>query len=1248
MSKLVKITYALNIRNISEIQQKDWDIDNIGIYYYIIINFRGGTMLKVRNVKRVITILLIISLIYANVNTAILGLISYALDERKETQEAKTNNETQKELEIQVSDFCKNNMQEQETEYEEKLKLNLQYEESFNEVLISDLSAVIAKKETEEISSEEIEENNIEEQAKVFYKTTKINKTELMNVIGDNGSLEIKYSKLEKNEVVENNIESSIENQEGQNEGKIVLPEIEENTIVLPQIEEQDLKEGQIIAEDGTVVISKATAADGNDCITIIYPENTYSIEIKVLVETNKIENLNIVNNKVIGKVENLDETDRLEIVKSIAVKGEKELLNTQEIVNKPIEYTKTVAELGIDKAQISTAVENKLNFTITMHTDKIIYDLYKNPYFVIELPSTVKTVKLDALTILNNKDFTINGIEEGTLENGNKAIAIKLEGEQTEYTKSVEENTQIVFETTITTNDLIPTTEGIITLHYQNESAKTYDGIGIQENGSVTALLTFVSNKEVIVETKAIIGEQIISSPRANYNTVVIEPHTYQSVGIIGMAINNTGINIQNAKILGTATNVGPISGVETVYYTQNENATIDLTNPENGWSAEYVQNAKKYLIYVGNFEQAQGINFGYYMNLPKNIEMDVAHEATFEVYDDNNQVIATSKTIIYQEAERFDTYQDEAIKAEMIFENGAKKEVGRILEGKINITNISERAINNVELYIDLPNNLEHTYTNINVNNTLTSVKNNKIQIKNINVEAGATVTVELYGKIKSYVNPSETITSNINYEGKQIEIFNKIGIAQPAQIETTITSNKLAKTLEANENIEYVVTLKNTGKSETKVDFTTPQLENMYVQRIETINTTTGESNSVTSGDLTNGIADISIAPNETVQVKISCTAKSLERDTIVTMYAEVTGDTIDNVTTDKISNTISREIAEEQVDNTVQAQSNSITGVAWIDKNENGQKDENETLLKGIQAVLIDTRTLKEVDKQTTNNKGEYNFNNVEEGSYIVEFKYNTNTLDVTKYKNEKAPENLDSDVINTTQNNTTTAKTEVMELTRGETKNVNAGFVINKKFDMSINKGITKVTVSNEQGTNTHPFNSSSMAKVEIDGEYLKGSTILVEYEIAVTNSGEVNGYAKLISDEIPEGMKFNSELNTDWYEGDDGKLYSVALANKELKPGETAIVKLVLTKEMTDDKVLSPINRVSLEETFNEYLIEDKNKDNNSSEATIIISLTTGHEETYIWLLIVVIAIIGLGTVVVIKINNRSSKERRN
>ena len=364
-----------------------------------------------------------------------------------------------------------------------------------------------------------------------------------------------------------------------------------------------------------------------------------------------------------------------------------------------------------------------------------------------------------------------------------------------------------------------------------------------------------------------------------------------------------------------------------------------------------------------------------------------------------------------------------------------------------------------------------------------------------------------------------------------------------------------------------------------------------------------------------------------------------------------YAKITGTNIYECATEKIINKINKkpeEIVETIEDNPeLQPQYSSVSGIAWLDKNGNGRKDDNETLLKGIQATLVNTETLERVSTQITDNNGKYEFSNIPQGNYTVEFNYNTTTLSVTEYKNEEVEDKLDSDIINATQNDKTIAKTEVIALQNGKTENVNAGFTINKNFDMSINKGITKVTVNNENGMNKYEFNTVNTAKVEIDGKYIKGSLILVEYEIAVTNNGEVAGYAKAISDKIPEGMKFSSELNKDWYEK-DGKIYSIALANKYLQPGETAIVKLVLTKEMNDDKVISLVNNATLEETFNDYLIPDKKEDNNKTEATLIISLTTGIQQNYIWLIVIVIAIIGCGMFGARKIlkHNNYNKER--
>ena len=79
-------------------------------------------------------------------------------------------------------------------------------------------------------------------------------------------------------------------------------------------------------------------------------------------------------------------------------------------------------------------------------------------------------------------------------------------------------------------------------------------------------------------------------------------------------------------------------------------------------------------------------------------------------------------------------------------------------------------------------------------------------------------------------------------------------------------------------------------------------------------------------------------------------------------------------------------------------------------------------------------------------------------------------------------------------------------------------------------------------------------------------------------------------------------MKFSSELNTDWYEGENGTVYSVALANKTLKPGETETLKLVLIKDdQISNKYTNITNTTTIIDSSNAYLINDKEEENNKA-----------------------------------------------
>ena len=147
------------------------------------------------------------------------------------------------------------------------------------------------------------------------------------------------------------------------------------------------------------------------------------------------------------------------------------------------------------------------------------------------------------------------------------------------------------------------------------------------------------------------------------------------------------------------------------------------------------------------------------------------------------------------------------------------------------------------------------------------------------------------------------------------------------------------------------------------------------------------------------------------------------------------------------------------------------------------------------------------------------------------------------------------------------------------------------------------------------------------------------STVRLEYKIAVKNEGTISGYVRKIADYMPQDLIFNSDLNSDWYLGDDGNLYSTKFINKLLKPGETAEIKLILEKKMTNENVGTIINVAEIYEATNDEGVEDINSipgdklenQNDMSKVEVLIVTSTGTIILYTTLAIVVITILGFG-----------------
>ena len=313
------------------------------------------------------------------------------------------------------------------------------------------------------------------------------------------------------------------------------------------------------------------------------------------------------------------------------------------------------------------------------------------------------------------------------------------------------------------------------------------------------------------------------------------------------------------------------------------------------------------------------------------------------------------------------------------------------------------------------------------------------------------------------------------------------------------------------------------------------------------------------------------------------------------------------------------------------NTSASRKYTISGIAWLDLNRDGVRSYSESTMSGLTVRLVNNESKTIVDTITTGSDGKYTFNNVENGTYIVLINYDTEKYKLTTYKKSGVASNVNSDFESKTLQQegkeTLVAASEIITIASGSISGIDMGLQLADSFDLKIDKAISKVTVQTLKGTTTDNYDNSKFVKAEIAAKNLTGATVYVEYTITVTNVGDIKGYAKKLVDYLPEGMTFNSTLseNSKWYTGSDGNLYTNAFANKELAKGQSATIKLVLTRQMTEDNTDIVSNQVEIYEDYNKSGETDINSkpgnksqtENDLSKADIAIMVKTGEELIY-------------------------------
>ncbi len=202
-----------------------------------------------------------------------------------------------------------------------------------------------------------------------------------------------------------------------------------------------------------------------------------------------------------------------------------------------------------------------------------------------------------------------------------------------------------------------------------------------------------------------------------------------------------------------------------------------------------------------------------------------------------------------------------------------------------------------------------------------------------------------------------------------------------------------------------------------------------------------------------------------------------------------------------------------------------------------------------------------------------------------------------------------------------------------------------------EFDLALRKWVTQaIVIENGKQTVTNtghqPYDDpEDIVKVEIHRKKINDVTVKFKYSIRITNEGDIAGYAKEITDYVPEGLKFVAEDNPGWKDEGNNVVSTRLLENKLLQPGEYADVEIVLTWINNQDNMGVKTNTAEISEDYNDKGVPDKDStpdnkkkgEDDIDDAPVMLSVETGRAKIYISLGLTILVTIAGGVVLIKK-----------
>lgn len=1091
------------------------------------------------------------------------------------------------------------------TEYTENLKIDVGYKEISGELKISSNNSFVNN-------------NNVIDTGEVIYKSTKICKQDVLDKLGEDGYLKIFDTNGE------------------------LLGEINKDTEML---------------EDGTVEF-KYEKEVSEILITLSKPLNLGTLNIentKQIKETmNNIENNKIKTTYSILAIDNFQEIDGNtgDVIKNEVV----EVYNFSNDVLVGINDSETKIDLTIDNSEWTNNMQNDVTFTANLVANHNKYNLFKNPVIEIKLPNEVENVILGDVSLLYGNGLSIknaNVIEKDSC----KVIRVELEGNQSEYMlNSMITGSNVLIPASIIVKKDITSVETNMEMTYSNENGTINDyekeGKNSKENSinivSITedkaqmltsiAMLTseVIDGDEISAEMITTVGNQTLKNESSVYEEQIIK--------YTAKITNNSNKKLSNVKFVGIIP--------EGTTYVTLDFGTGDVDS-ENG------DDLYKYIEDTSKKEYSETFELNAYE------EKEIFYEVKVNKLLDENEIDIKSNLKLYNNNIEKINYSinNKVKKADMSVE--LKSWITYIGDNiylyRIKINNNKSEELKNIHAELLVPDGLELTETESYIFEIVE--ENNKIMIDLDKIHANESEYIDLYIKINQFKNNVYEYNINtyavVEATGTEKYYSNENRLtAYMKGIEVIQTSQKEGKEVQYEEEIEYDFVIRNISNENTFEGDLTVNIKDFLDENVEPISaeyevityneeteeyvkeTKTENFESIMEKIDGEEVAELQyyseLPIGQEIKLKLKVEAGFVNERTVISNNISVQYDK-----TTKISNTIKNVLispnSSDKSDDSENDENNndstkySIDGNAWIDSNDDGQINENEQKYSNLKVSLynVDTNSIAKDEKNkeitaVTDENGLYKFKDVEKGNYLVIFEYDDNSYNLANYKKSGVSESNNSDVIEKQlqigNDLKTVAVTDTLSISSKDINDINIGLVPKQKFDLSLNKSITNITVEYDGTKNEKSYDETKLAKVEIPAKKISKATVTVEYQIEVKNQGDVDAYVDQIVDYKPETLEFDGSLNSNWSNSGNGKLINSSLSGIRIKPGESKIVKLYLTKNMTDSSVGTITNAAEIAKSSNANNLMDidsvegnkSESEDDYSEAQLIISIGTG------------------------------------